>query len=64
MQLIRIDDIEKKILFGEIKRNAKKIDLHTLEEKKNSFLNQCSSKYRNYKTALRRPSLDDLQNKI
>ena len=61
IDLICIDDIEKKIVFSEIKRNANKIDLPTLEEKKNTFLNQCSSKFRNYKTALRGLSLEDLQ---
>ena len=64
IDLICIDDIEKKIVFGEIKRNAKKIDLPTLEEKKNTFLNQCNSKYRNYKTTLKGLSLGDLQNNI
>lgn len=64
IDLICIDDIEKKIVFGEIKRNTKKIDLPTLEEKKNNFLNQCNSKYRNYKTTVKGLSLGDLQNNI
>lgn len=60
IDLICIDDIEKRIVFGEIKRNPDKINLSVLEEKKHVFLNQCANKYRSYQPTVKGFSLDNL----
>ena len=60
IDLVCIDDIERRILFGEIKRNPLKINLQDLEKKKIVFLNQCSTKYRTYSTDIKGLSLNDL----
>ena len=60
IDLVCIDDIEKKILFGEIKRNSQKINLSELESKKNVFLSQCSVKYRGYAASIMGISLGNL----
>ena len=62
IDLICIDDIEKRILFGEIKRNPLKIHLSDLENKKNVFLSQCNTKYLGYTTLVQGFSLEELKN--
>ena len=62
IDLVCIDDIDKKILFGEIKRNPQKIRLEDLEHKKNVFLSQCSKKYLGYSTSVHGFSLEELKN--
>ena len=61
IDLICIDDIEKRILFGEIKRNPLKIHLSDLENKKNVFLSQCNTKYLGYTTLVQGFSLEELK---
>ncbi len=60
IDLIAIDDLEKSIVFAEIKRNPQKINFVTLEEKKNVFLSQCRSQYRSYRPQLKGLSLENL----
>ena len=56
IDLIAVNDIEKEIVFGEVKRNASRIDLHSLEEKAEIILAQ----RRNYDASFVALSLEDM----
>jgi hypothetical protein len=53
---VAINDDEKRMLIGEVKRNSKKIDLHKVKQKALKL----TSKYRKYSVEYRGFSLDDM----
>lgn len=56
IDLIAVNDFEKKLLIGEVKRNKERINLHVLENKSAEIV----KKYADYKTEYRAFSLEDL----
>lgn len=56
IDLIAVNDMEKEIVFGEVKRNASRIDLHNLEEKAEIIL----ALRRNYDASFVALSLKDM----
>jgi len=56
IDIVAINDDEKRMLIGEVKRNSKKIDLHKVEQKALKL----TSKYRKYQVEYRGFSLGDM----
>jgi AAA+ ATPase superfamily predicted ATPase len=56
IDIVAINDDEKRMLIGEVKRNSKKIDLHKVEQKALKL----TSKYRKYSVEYRGFSLEDM----
>jgi AAA+ ATPase superfamily predicted ATPase len=56
IEIVAINEEKKRMLIGEVKRNAKKIDLHKLEQKALKL----TSKYRKYGVEYRGFSLEDM----
>ena len=56
IDIVAINDDEKRMLIGEVKRNSKKIDLHKVEQKALKL----TSKYRKYSVEYRGFSLGDM----
>lgn len=59
IDIIALDEFEKRILFGEVKRNAEKIDLDILQDKAESFL-RAAGKYGAYRREYRAFSLAEM----
>lgn len=56
IDIVGVNDDAKTILIAEVKRQAKRIDIHTLEEKAQKL----ATKYKNYKVDYVGYSLDDM----
>jgi AAA+ ATPase superfamily predicted ATPase len=56
IEIVAINEDEKRMLIGEVKRNSKKIDLHKVEQKALKL----TSKYRKYSVEYRGFSLEDM----
>ncbi len=59
IDLVAVDDLEKRIVFAEIKRNPEKINFTTLKSKADAFL-ELNPKYRSFKAEFSGLSLTEL----
>ena len=63
IDLIAADDLDKKIVFAEVKRNPDKINLEALKEKALAFMT-LNPKYKNYEASFMGLSLKELAAKV